>query len=70
LSAPGARAVAGDFNGDGFTDIAVTGGANWTSIPVALNAGSGAFTVRNVWTDGFPSWSADTAASVDAGRHN
>ena len=67
-STPGARAVAGDFNGDGFTDIAVTGGANWGSIPVAFAAGNGNFNVVNAVTNRFPSWSADTAATVVSGR--
>jgi hypothetical protein len=40
--APGVKAVAGDFNGDGIGDIALTGGAGWTSIPVALGGGAGA----------------------------
>ena len=37
----------GDFNGDGLTDIALTGGFGMDSIPVALSNGSGAFTVVN-----------------------
>jgi hypothetical protein len=41
----GAHAVAGDFNGDGKTDIALVGGQGWTSIPVAFSLGGGAFSV-------------------------
>ncbi|HXI58786.1 MAG TPA: VCBS repeat-containing protein [Polyangia bacterium] len=33
---PGVKAVAGDFNGDGLGDIALTGGPGWQSIPLAL----------------------------------
>jgi hypothetical protein len=66
-STPGARAVTGDFNGDGFTDIALTGGAGWASIPVAMNAGYGNFSVKNELVKRFPIWSAEAAATVVAG---
>ncbi len=32
--------VTGDFNGDGLSDIALIGGPNWTSIPVAFSMGN------------------------------
>ena len=35
-STPGARPVIGDFNGDGFGDIALVGVGGWASIPVAF----------------------------------
>jgi hypothetical protein len=35
--------VAGDFNGDGFSDIALVGAPGWTRIPVALSLGDGYF---------------------------
>jgi hypothetical protein len=45
--------VAGDFNGDGVTDLALTGGTNWPSIPVAFSMSAspsarGWFAVTNV----------------------
>ena len=39
--------VNGDINGDGRADIALTGGTNWTTMPVAYSAGDGSFTVSN-----------------------
>jgi len=32
----GVKAVTGDFNGDGFTDIVLTGGQGWTTVPMAF----------------------------------
>ncbi|MBA3462813.1 MAG: VCBS repeat-containing protein [Deltaproteobacteria bacterium] len=46
-NAPNARALAGDFNGDGLADIALVGGNGWVTIPVALGLGNGKFTVTN-----------------------
>jgi hypothetical protein len=68
---PGVRQVIGDFNGDGFSDIALTGGSWWTSIPVAFNNGNG-FTVPATFplTTRFPGWAKDTSASVFVGRLN
>jgi hypothetical protein len=37
----------GDFNGDGKADLALTGGAGWTTIPVAFSRGDGNFNVAN-----------------------
>jgi hypothetical protein len=51
-STPGATPIVGDFNGDGKTDVALTGGAGWTSVPVAF---SGALTnsmPNTVWGGG------------------
>lgn len=44
----GARVAAGDFDGDGFDDIAVTGGVGWGSIPVAFSNGDGTFKTVNL----------------------
>jgi hypothetical protein len=64
---PGARAVAGDFNGDGNTDIALVGGAGWTTIPVASSNGSGGFTVTNAANPEFASWSPSPTVKVLTG---
>ena len=48
-AASGALAVAGDFNADGVTDIALAGGSGWKSMPVAFGtANLSQFTVVNV----------------------
>jgi hypothetical protein len=50
---PGFRAVSGDFNCDGFADIALVGPTSWQSIPVAYSHGDGTFTVTNGNDGGF-----------------
>lgn len=45
---PGARPYAGDFNNDQAVDIALTGGENWRSVPVALSDRAGGFTIVNL----------------------
>jgi len=65
---PGAHPVAGDFNGDGRGDIALTGGSNWTSIPVAFSKGDGTFVVTNMSVGTFPGLA--TAASAVPGDFN
>src|SRR5437773_428904 len=56
----GATPVTGDFNADGKTDIALTGGIGWNTIPVALSRGDGTFNVVNVnnneSTTSFATW--------------
>jgi hypothetical protein len=45
--------IVGDFNGDGFDDLAATGGQQWsggpewTTVPVAMSVGDGTFTATN-----------------------
>jgi hypothetical protein len=46
-SLPGVQAISGDFNGDSFWDIALVGGANWDTVPIAFGAASGAFLITN-----------------------
>ena len=43
----GIQEVAGDFNGDGRSDIAFVGNSGWTSIPIAMSNGDGSFTQWN-----------------------
>jgi len=67
---PNAKALAGDFNGDGFSDIALTGGAGWQSIPVAFNTTSSSYHVVNTWssdTVNFGYWASSPGASAVAG---
>jgi VCBS repeat protein len=62
----GAKPVAGDFNGDGRTDIALTGGFTgstpWTTLPVAFSNGNGTFNVTNFGLANFPTWATQTGA--------
>jgi len=66
----GVKALPGDFDGDGFGDIALTGGSGWTTIPVAFSLGSGRFIVSNLDVSNFPSWSASAGAKVVSGDFN
>jgi hypothetical protein len=66
-SAPGAQLVAGDFDGDGISDLALTGGTGWKSIPTAFSLSTestpptslGAFTVTNQPVSPYPSYPSD-----------
>ena len=68
----GARPVTGDFNGDGFSDIAIIGGTTSNLIPIAFSNGDGSFTVQSgVVTSGdtnfttYSTWSGVHAVSGD-----
>jgi hypothetical protein len=61
---PGAKVVTGDFNGDGRTDLAATGPAGWTSIPVAFSNGDGSFATTNQFVLHFPGWAAQGSKVV------
>ncbi len=69
-NAPNARAISGDFNGDGRADIALAGGDGWTSVPVALSLGNGRFTVVNHPRLDFALWANAPGAQVVAGDLN
>jgi hypothetical protein len=64
------RVLAGDFNGDGKTDLAlVRQGSGWNTVPVALSGNSG-FTVRNQPAADFAGWAATSVVRVLAGDFN
>jgi hypothetical protein len=67
---PGAKIVSGDFNGDGRTDVALTGGTGWGSLPVAFSQGDGSFTVTNVPIDGFATFATEPGAKIVTGDFN
>lgn len=46
-SQAGARVLAGDFNGDGKSDLVATGGAGWSTTPVTFSHGDGRFSTAN-----------------------
>ncbi len=69
-STSGVHVLAGDFNGDGFTDIALTGANGWGSIPVAFSTGFGNFNVTNNSVRYFPKAASDPAATIAVGRFN
>ncbi len=65
------KAIAGDFNRDGWTDIALVGGAGWQSIPVAFNLGNGRFDIKNEFAPMlFPQRAAMPGARPIAGDFN
>jgi hypothetical protein len=66
ISAESVKAVSGDFDADGITDVAFIGPAGWTSVPVAFGKGDGGYRVINSSPlANFPAW-ARTAKSVVA----
>ena len=61
----------GDFNADGRTDLAVSGGPGWTSIPVAFSNGNGTFGVTNSSVGpNFNNWSTTQGARLVAADFN
>ncbi|WP_317795868.1 S8 family serine peptidase [Actinoplanes sichuanensis] len=68
--ATGARTVAGDFNSDGRTDLALTGGAGWNTVPVAFSVGDGSFRVTNTGVGDFAGWAQVPGVTVVTGDYN
>jgi len=67
------RVVAGDFNGNGLTDIAlVRQTPGWDSIPIAFANGDGTWNITNVPAPefiGLDSWSSAPGVRVVAGDY-
>ena len=77
----GATKITGDFNGDGLTDIALTGVAGWQTLPVALANGFGGFNITNTPISGagiplgappqtFASWASGAGVQKIPGDFN
>ena len=68
---PGAKPITGDFDGDGRTDIALTGGssngASWNTLPVAFSNGDGTFRVTNLDIADFGTYATQPGAIPVAG---
>ena len=65
-----AQPLVGDFNGDGKTDVALTGPAGWSSLPVAFSNGNGTFNVTNQPITNFAVWAATANAKPLVGDFN
>ena len=57
-STAGVSQLIGDFDGDRWSDIALTGAAGWGSLPVAFSNGNGTFRVTNSPLVNFPYWAS------------
>jgi hypothetical protein len=68
VASPGATVLAGDFDGNGRTAIALVGGVNWTTVPVAHPTGDGGFIITNVPLPEFTGWAAQNGVKPVAGR--
>jgi hypothetical protein len=64
------KAVVGDFNGDGRSDLALSGASGWGSLPVAMSNGNGSFSVTNLPIANFATWAATPNANLIVGRFN
>jgi hypothetical protein len=55
---PEAQHLVGDFNADGYDDIALSGSPYWNTLPVAFSNGNGTYTITNFYIGDFASWSS------------
>jgi subtilisin family serine protease len=69
-AAPGVQSVPGDFNKDGFADIALVGGGGWSTIPIAFSNGDGTFKVTNRSVPDIPGWAAASGVQAVPGDFN
>lgn len=63
-SAEGVQMVSGDFDGDGKTDVALSGAVGWGTVPVAFSLGNGTYNVTNVAIADFGGWASKAGAQL------
>jgi hypothetical protein len=68
--ATGAKAIGGDFDGDGRSDIALSGAPGWKDVPVAFSNGDGTFTVADPNLPNFPTWAAEANVRIVSGDYD
>lgn len=59
----GRELYSGDYNADKKGDLFLSGGAGWTTLPVAASLGNGTFTVTNAGVGSFGTW-AETGQPI------
>ena len=64
------KVVSGDFDGDGDTDLAATGGPGWNTMLMAFSQGNGSFTVTNHYIGEFATWTQADGVKVVSGDFN
>ena len=69
-ASPGVQPVHGDFNKDGFGDIALVGGSGWKTIPIAFSYGDGTYRITNEPAPNFPVYAQQNGATPVAGDFN
>jgi hypothetical protein len=67
---PAAKKLVGDFDGNGWQDVALTGVAGWGSVPIAFSNGNGTFFVRNQPIDQFAYWASLSGVVPLVGDYN
>jgi hypothetical protein len=65
-----AKAIVGDFNGDGLADVALIGAAGWATMPVAFSNGDGTFNVTNLPITNFAAWATSANVQILVGDFN
>jgi hypothetical protein len=66
----GVTAIAGDFDGNGKGDIALTGASAWNALPVAFSNGDGSFRVTTAQIGAFATWASTSGAIPVSGDFN
>lgn len=61
---PNAQLLTGDYDGDGCEDMALVGGAGWTSVPIAISNGDGSYHEGDTPASAFAGWAAGASPVV------